>query len=268
MISNIGVLNKFMLAFKAEGLKLKRRKMIKLSYLIPVLGLVFLAFGLIFADDFKPFFLESGVFTFEMLLNIYVGFFLFVMFPAMIAIYTASISSVEREAKTEFTLGVLPTSHFLIFLAKILKNIINTVVGVFVGLVSVMIFAVIANNSLEWFPQDYSFGFFWEKIYQGQIGSLLFIPIIILHTWIGERLNVKLLNMFGMMFIGLVATLYVINAESFLYLPHSLPVEILESYKNPEVSFTVSLVSYFAWLIGLLGIVYLDLEKNIFKRKK
>lgn len=268
MSTQNSLLNKFMLAFKAEGLKLKRRKMIKLSYLIPLSGIVFLGFGLSFADKFKMLFADSGAIKFEDMLDIYMGFFMYAIFPIMIAVYTASISSIEREAKTGFTLGVLPTSPFLVFLTKILKNFINTVLGVFVGLVSVMIFAVIANNSLQWYPTEYDYMHFLELIGYGQLGSLMFIPIIILHTWLGERFNIKLLNMFGMMFIGFVTTLIVTKTQSYLYIPHTLPVELMHSYFDPDSNFAVSVITYILWTGGLLYLVFLDLNKNIFRRKK
>ncbi len=268
MNSQAGILNKIILAYKAEGLKLKRRPMIKLSYLISLLGLVFLALMLMFADNFKEFFLENKLIKFEDLLDLYIGFYMYFMFPVMIAIYTASISTIEREAKTELTLGVLPTSHFIVFLTKITKNIVNTIIGVFIGTGSAMIFAVIANSYLEWFPMDNHFMYFVERIFYVQLGSIMFIPIIILHTWIGERLNVKLLNMFGMMFIGFVTTLIVSVSGTYLFIPHTLPFELILSYNDPNHVFTYSVTGYFVWLIGLLYLVYMDLEKNIFKRKK
>ncbi len=268
MNSQAGILNKFILAYKAEGLKLKRRPMIKLSYLIPLFGLVFLALILMFADNFQEYFVENQLIKFEDLLDMYIGFFMYFMFPVMIAIYTASISTIEREAKTELTLGVLPTSPFLVFTSKVTKNIINTILGVFVGTSSAMIFAVIANSYLEWFPMDNDFMYFVERTLYAQAGSFMFIPMIILHTWIGERLNIKLLNMFGMMFIGVTATLYTTKTGIYLYLPHTLPTELMFSYLNPEVEFLYSLGAYLMWIGGLLYLAYLDFEKNIFKRKK
>ncbi len=266
MNTQISTRDKFKLAFQAEGLKLKRRKMIKLSYLIPLAGIVFLIIGVTFADRFKDILLATDLVTLENVLDGYIGFFMFIMFPIMIAVYTASISSIEREAKTAFTIGVLPTSPFIVFLTKIFKNLINTIIGVFIGLVSVMLFAVIANNYLEWFPKDYSFMYFVERVFYGELGSLMFLPIIILHTWLGERFSIKLLNMFSIMFVGFVTT--AIATKGYLYLPYTLPFELLDSYFSSEHSFLVSIGTYLAYLFGMLYLVYLDYEKNIFKRKK
>ncbi len=268
MSTTISTLDKFLLAFQAEGLKLKRRKMIKLSYLIPLSGLVLLSFIVIFVDDYKAIIqMADGALTINDALDLYFAFFMTIMFPVMIAIYTASISSIEREAKTEFTLGVLPTSPFLVFLSKIAKNLLNTIIGVFIGISSVMVFSVIANHYLEWFPKEYELSFFLERLFYSQVGSFLFLPIIILHTWLGERFNIKLLNMFGIMFIGLVAIGF--NAKgTYIYIPHSLPMEVINSYKNIQRSFALSLTTYFAYIVGLLGLAYYDLEKNIFQRRK
>ncbi len=268
MNAQLSIMDKFLLAFKAEGLKLKRRKMIKLSYLIPLFGLVLLALVLMFADTFREIIIQVG--TFEKVMTFYVGFFMMFMFPTMIAVYTASISSIEREAKTGFTLGVLPTSPFLVFLTKILKNMINTFIGTFIGISSVVAFALIANSQMEWFVVEKGFFDYMPMILKIEAVSLLFLPIIILHTWLGERFNIKLLNLFGMIFLGILFTSLARGYETNLYLPYSLPFEFMDTImdKGENLSYWPSLLAILGYIFGLLYLVYLDLEKNIFKRKK